>query len=321
MGHFPFLETQVEFLPNLSEELGIDIFIKRDDLFQSAGGGNKARKLQYILYKAKQEDCNALVTAGDINSNHCRATAMMAATLGMKLKLIIHNDHPENEVYSQNLKIARLCGAEIIYCRKENIASIMDDAMFGLKSDGYNPFYIWGGGHSLEGSFAYYDAVKYIKEQLYRDSIPPPEYVYFASGTGTTHAGIHVGMKCFFPDAKVCGISIAREKNRGASEVNKSILELEKYLGLPSLTDIDDVIFYDDFIVNGYESSCDDIYLLIKKIAKTDGLLLDPTYSGKAFWGMMNHISQGIIPQGSSVLFWHTGGLFNLLSDHGHNSL
>jgi len=312
MDHFSFLETNIEPLPGFTKEFGIDLFVKRDDVFQLAGGGNKARKLQYILFKAKSENCNAIVTTGDINSNHCRATAMMTAKLGMKLKLIIHNEHPENEIHSRNMQIARLCEAEIIYCAKENVASVMDNAMNDFISDGYNPFYIWGGGHSLEGSYAYYDAVKYTKEQSGKTF--NPNYVYFASGTGATHAGIHVGMRNFFPNVKVYGISIARNKNRGIREVHKSIVELEKYLGMFPLTDIDNIFFFDEYILDGYEAASDDIYGIIKKIAKTEGLLLDPTYSGKAFWGMMNHISQGIIEPGSCVLFWHTGGLFNLLS-------
>jgi len=233
------------------------------------------------------------------------------------VKLVIHNKHPENEIYSSNLKIARLCGAEVIYCEKENVALVMEDAMNDLKAKGYNPFYIWGGGHSLEGSYAYYDAVKYVKEQQSHHF----NYVYIASGTGTTHAGIHVGIKSFFPTVKVHGISIARNRNKGIIEIHKSVLELEKHLNFPSFTNIDDISFYDDFIVDGYESSCDDIYFLIKRIAKTDGLLLDPTYTGKAFWGMMNHIKNGIIPSGSNVLFWHTGGLLNLFSDNRCNFL
>jgi 1-aminocyclopropane-1-carboxylate deaminase/D-cysteine desulfhydrase-like pyridoxal-dependent ACC family enzyme len=314
MNHLPFTETNIDFLPNLSNNLGVNLFIKRDDVFHLAGGGNKARKLQYILYKVKYENYNAIVTAGDINSNHCRATAMMTAALGMKVKLIIHNEHPENEIYSKNMQIARLCGAEIIYCSKENVVSVMDIAMDDFKLKGYKPYYIWGGGHSLEGSFAYYDAVKYIRENDSLEIIP--NFIYFASGTGTTHAGIHVGNRIFFSGTNACGISISRKKDKGLSEICNSINELEEYLNILPLTQMSDITFFDEYLLNGYESTCDDINNLINNIAKTEGLMLDSTYSGKAFWGMINHIRQGIIPKGCCVLFWHTGGLFNLLSNN-----
>ncbi len=313
MNHFPFLETAIEFLPNLSQELGVNIYVKRDDAFQLAGGGNKARKLQYILYKAIRENYNAIVTAGDLNSNHNRATAMMGAKLGMKVKLIVHNDHPENEIYSKNMYISRLCGAEVTYCTKNDVAVTMDQSIENFVATGFKPFYIWGGGHSLEGTYAYYDATKHISRQCFEKS--KLDYVFFASGTGTTHAGIHVGMKQFFPETKVSGISIARQKDRGTIEIHKSIVELEKYLNINTVTNINSIIFDDQFILGGYESFSEELFLLIKKIAQEEGVLLDPTYSGKAFWGMINQIKGGLVPQKSNVLFWHTGGIFNLISN------
>jgi D-cysteine desulfhydrase len=310
MNHFPFVETPVEFLSRLSTELGVNIHVKRDDVFQIAGGGNKARKLQYILYKAKSKHYNAIVTTGDINSNHNRATAIMAARLGMRVKLIIHNDYPENEVFSKNMFMARICGAEIIYCSKNDVAKIMDKAMDKFIEEGYKPFYIWGGGHCLEGSYAYFAAAKNLKDQFNS----PIDKVFFASGTGTTHAGLHVGMKTYFPDTEVCGISIAREKARGISEIYKSVVELENYLKFEFKSDINSISFNDSYLANGYESSSEEITKLISKIASSEGLLLDPTYSGKAFWGMIDQIQKGMIPKNGNVLFWHTGGLFNLIS-------
>lgn len=310
MEHFPFIETQVDFLKSISKELGVNIYVKRDDVFQLAGGGNKARKLQYILFKAQKENYDAIVTAGDINSNHNRATAIMCAKLGMKCKLIVHNEHPENEVYSRNMFLSRLCGAEIIYCKKEDVSSTMDNAMEDFIKKEQNPFYIWGGGHCLEGSYAYYDAVKNLKEEFTQHF----DKVYFASGTGTTHAGIHVGLKIHYPHSKAIGISIARDKSRGITEIRKSIIELENYLKLENKSNYDSIIFDDNYVGKGYDTSNVEIDILIKKIATSDGLILDPTYSGKAFYGMLDQIKNNQVTKDNNILFWNTGGIFNLLS-------
>jgi 1-aminocyclopropane-1-carboxylate deaminase/D-cysteine desulfhydrase-like pyridoxal-dependent ACC family enzyme len=324
MEHFLFIETPVEYLPAVSKEYSNHIYVKRDDTFHCAGGGNKARKLQYILYKAQQEGYNAVVTAGDINSNHNRATALMCTKLHIKVKLIIHNEHPENEKYSINSFLSRLCGAELIYCSKSDVAKTMDNAMSDFKKEGYSPYYIWGGGHCLEGSFAYYDAVKNLKEQI----TFIPDYVFFASGTGTTHAGIHVGMKHFFPAAKVVGISISRDTQRGIDAIYESVIELEEYLKFAK-TNKKSIIFIDNFVGNEYESIYDDEILCIKKTIRDEGLLLDPTYTGKAFYGMLNCLSHTQInpsppngealtcalPINKNILFWHTGGIFNLCSN------
>ncbi len=310
MNHFDFTETHVEYLKNISVDFNCNIVVKRDDLFPIAQGGNKARKLQYILYKAKSEGANAIVTAGDINSNHNRATALMGAKLGMKVKLIVHNDNPSLETYSMNMFLSRLSGAEIIYCSKNDVSHVMDNAMNNFVKLGYNPYYIWGGGHCLEGSYAYYDAV----ERLSKTIDFTPDFVFFASGTGTTHAGLHVGFRKLFPETKVYGVSIARAKDRGVDEIFKSIEELEQYLGI-SFTKKEDILFDDTFIGKSYESIENDVANTIKNVALKEGLILDPTYSGKAFNGMINIINENKdIFENKKILFWNTGGIFNLLT-------
>jgi len=310
LKHFDFLESPVEFFPRISELFKIKLYIKRDDLFPGLYGGNKARKSQYILYDALQKGCNAIVTAGDLNSNHSRATALMASKLGMRIKIIVHNDHPENEYLSQNMYLCRMVGAEIIYCSKSDVAKTMDKAMSDFEADGCRPYYIWGGGHCLQGSYAYYEAVRNLTKQINFS----PDYIFFASGTGTTHAGLHVGAKYFYPQAKVIGVSIARMKERGVNEIFKSVNELESYLELP-YSDRSDIIFKDDYIADGYESSSKNEEDLIRDMALKEGLILDPTYSGKAFFGMREMVLNNREMEGKNVLFWNTGGIFNLLSN------
>jgi 1-aminocyclopropane-1-carboxylate deaminase/D-cysteine desulfhydrase-like pyridoxal-dependent ACC family enzyme/GNAT superfamily N-acetyltransferase len=310
INNFPFVETKTDFLESVSKDFKNNIFVKRDDLFPLAQGGNKARKLQYILYKAKSEGANAIVTAGDINSNHNRATALMGAMLGMKVKLIVHNENPSLETYSMNLFLSRLSGAEVIYCSKNDVSQVMDNAMNDFEKNGYKPYYIWGGGHCLEGSYAYFDAVNRLSNNIDFK----PDFVFVASGTGTTHAGLHVGFNKFIPTAKTYGISIAREKERGIEEIYKSVVELEKYLDIP-LTNKDKIIFDDSFVGNSYESIENEVLETIKYVALREGLILDPTYSGKAFNGMLKIIKkEKNVFKNKNILFWNTGGIFNLLT-------
>lgn len=310
LKHFEFLESPVNYYPCISELLGVKLYIKRDDLFPSLYGGNKARKSQYIFCDAKEKGCNAIVTAGDLNSNHNRASALMASKLGMKIKIIVHNEHPENEYLSQNMYLCRMVGAEIIYCSKKDVAETMDKAMTDFVSMGLNPYYIWGGGHCLQGSYAYYEALQNLTTQINFS----PDYIFFASGTGTTHAGIHVGAKLYYPKAKVIGISIARKSERGTNEIIKSANDLEVFLDVTK-SNKSEICFKDEYIHGGYECSSALEEKWIKNMALLEGLILDPTYSGKAFFGMCDMIKKDNKMKGKNILFWNTGGIFNLLSN------
>ncbi|SFL58881.1 D-cysteine desulfhydrase [Porphyromonadaceae bacterium KH3CP3RA] len=309
--HFPFEETPVQYLKNISREYGINFYMKRDDLFPFAQGGNKARKLQYILFKAKSEGYNAVVTAGDINSNHNRATALMCASMNMYAVLVVHNEHPELGKKSPNMLMCKLAGAKIVFCSKSTVSETMNSELRQITNEGYKPYYIWGGGHCLEGSYSYYEAIENLKKQI--NFIP--DTFFFASGTGTTHAGIHVGVNDFFPNMRAIGISIARNKERGITEIHKSIIELENFLGTEE-SDISNILFLDNYIGKGYESIEKEINNTIKKIALCEGVILDPTYTGKAFYGMLDFITNhnNDYYKGKNVLFWNTGGIYNLLA-------
>lgn len=304
--NFPFEETPVQYFASLSEIFEVSLYVKRDDLFPEAGGGNKARKLQYILEKAKVIGHDAVITCGDINSNHNRATALMSAKLGLKSVLVAHSGNYNEEWCSPNIMISRMAGAEIVYCSRHDLVQTMDNEMDILRSNGYNPHYIWGGGHCLEGSYAYYDAVSGINKAVF-------DYVIVASGTGTTHAGLHVGFREQFPACQVVGISVSRGAEKGVREILKSVSELEDHLKFDQHTGESDIIFYDDYLFGGYGCFSDQEIDLINKVAVVEGLLLDPVYTGKAFYGMVDLIQKGKIPKHSTILFWHTGGLNNLI--------
>lgn len=305
--HDSFYTSELEYHKELSNRLSVDLFIKRDDLYPKFGGGNKARKLDFILGKARNENYNAVVTAGGAQSNHCRATALYAASLGWKTILIIHDDKPER--YEGNLKLMELSGAEIRFVKQADVKEAMDNAMSDLEKKGRKPYYIWGGGHSVEGAWAFYEAVKELRSQL-GNTIP--DYLVVASGTGTTQAGLEVGIRHFYPKCQVIGVSVAREEKRGKEEILKSMRELNEYLN--NRIDLPDTITFDTNKCGvGYETVFPELMETVRE-ALEKGLVLDPTYSGKAFYTMKSFIEEGTIAQNSNVVFWHTGGLMNLLS-------
>lgn len=306
--------TPVEKLARLSSDLGIDIWVKRDDLFPRHYGGNKARKISYILNDAIAVEYDAIVTAGSPISNHARVCALAASKLGWACSIILHPEDPsENLQLSGNLLLMRLAGAKLIISSLAQVSETMDHEMERLRCSGYRPFYIWGGGHCVNGSLAYYLAVSELKSQIEKFQIGEPDFIIVASGTGSTHAGIHLGASCFFKNCKVIGISIARKKKRGQKIIQQSVKELISHLNLSNVKE-KEVIFRDEFIGLGYGNPIPQVARIIRNLLETEALALDPIYTGKAFWGLETMIRNGEITKGSRVIFWHTGGLINLLS-------
>lgn len=304
---FDYIVTPLESSKRFGTSLGINLFYKRDDLFAISGGGSKGRKLCYILKKAQRQNCNAIVTAGSNQSNHVRATAIFSSKLSMKSSMIIHDHEPES--YTTNLKLTHLSGAKLTFVDMKDVKEIMDNEVTSFVENADKPFYIYGGGHCVEGAFAYYKAVLELRSQL-KDIIP--DYIILASGTGTTQAGIEVGVKKLYPKCKVLGVSIAREHSRGAKVIVDSSNELIKALHF-DMDLIQNVFFDDSYIGNGYGSVYPELLEMVKEKARSEGMFLDPTYSGKAYYAMLKYIENGIIPKGSNVVFWHTGSLMNLL--------
>lgn len=293
----------------LSTIMHINLRVINESYFPLYLGGSKARKIVPILDEAKKLGSNALVSAGSANSNHARVVALAAAELGWKCHLIIHDD----EDYSKaNLQIMKLAGAQLTFCTLDNVAVKMDEAMHCFKQEGLSPYYIWGGGHSLEGTLAYYNAVHEYKEKL---SKWVPDYVFVASGTGGTQAGLQVGFNELFPGTDVIGISVARNKERGQTVVFDEATKLANKLGLSDI-DKEDIHFYDEWVGDGYAEIYPRLLEVISHAAKHEGLITDPTYTGKALTAIYDMVVQNKIPKNANILFWHTGGIFNLFEFH-----
>lgn len=296
--------TALVFYSGLSAALGVQLWIKQDDQFPGAGGGSKVRKLRAILNEAEQGGCNALVTTGSASSNHARAAALLAAARGWKASIVIHEREPS--VWPANLRLVHLGGAKISFCERSMLPSAMESAMEEMRDSGLRPCYIWGGGHTPAGGRAFRDAAKELANQCAEQKVRP-DYIVVASGTGTTHGGLHAGAAETLPDTTVIGISVAHKRAAGVQRVQDALRMLE-------IEGAERIEFYDDFLAGGYGQSDVEQAETIRWAARTEGLLLDPIYTGKAFHGLRRLINIGRIAPGSNVVFWHTGGLINLLS-------
>lgn len=281
-----------------------DIYIKREDLIDLAFGGNKARKIEYFAEDILKNKHDYIVTYGASQSNHCRVTAAIAAKLGIKCLLILADDGKAD--YNGNYFLYDLFGAETVNIEVNDVSKSINTIMEGLKNKGYNPYFITGGGHGNLGTQAYVDAYEEIKNQS-KDMNVKFDYIFFASGTGTTHAGLEIGSKTNNDDTKIIGISIARREERGKEVIVESINEYltKKEIGLQ--INKNDITFIDSYIGNGYADIYESVIQTIKSIARNENILLDPVYTGKAFYGMLDFIEKNNITN-KNILFIHTGG-------------
>lgn len=285
----------------MNKENNNNLFIKREDLIPYSFGGNKARKALLFFKEIDKGDFDCVVTYGSSHSNHCRVVANMAAARNMDC-VIIGPEEVSDVTY--NSKFMELFGAEIITVPVEQVHDTIEHKLAELKAAGKNPYFITGGGHGNIGTQAYvecYEEIRYFEEKnnLHFD------YIFFASGTGTTHAGLVCGQIINNDDRYIIGISIARKNPRGRDVVIDSIKEY--------MPDIDNkiieakTIFIDKYIGSGYGKENDEIIATIKEVMINYGIPLDTTYTGKAFNGMKKYIIENNI-QGKNILFIHTGG-------------
>ena len=287
------------------------IEVVRDDLYPFIGGGSKARKAVEYEKFLKTEGYNAVVTCGGIQSNHNRAIALMAARNGWKCHLCIQGTEERFLSEKGNALLCRLAGAECECIKADDTAEAMDRAMETLAREGYKPYYIHGGGHDLPGGTCFVDAVGELKRHCDKTAYKP-DYIFLASGTGSTQAGIVVGCDLVgWKDVKVVGISVARQYERGRQVIADFANMLAKHYGVEKDYS-DEILFNTDYLFGGYEQYAPEMKAYLETTMKSTGLMFDTTYSGKGFYGMMQEIKkQGL--QDKNIVFWHTGGLMNLM--------
>ncbi len=299
LGVFP---TPLQEMKNLSRYLGGPrIFIKRDDLSGLALGGNKVRKLEYILADARQQKADVIITIGAVTSNHARQTAAAAALLGLECQLVLIGRQPAT--VQGNYLLDQLLGASTYCVRNSEAEATIAQLIESNTRRGKSSYVIPAGGHTFLGAMAYCDAYQEIQAQSERDYAA----VITAIGTGTTCAGLHLGQKISGDSTRVIGISVGGDQTWCKQEILAVVQQIEKEMSI-NLSDPQDLHVYEDYIGEGYTIPYPRLREVIKLLARMEGILLDPVYSGKAMVGLIDLIEKGNFSRDESVLFLHTGG-------------
>ncbi len=313
LAHTP---TPFEPLPNLTRKLnGPRLFVKRDDCTGLAMGGNKARHLEFYFGEAMTQEADTVLITGAVQSNFLRMTAAAAAKLGLACELQ-REDRVRGmgtEYHSSgNVLLDRLYGATIHTCPEDEDEQGADAALEkiadAIRSEGGRPYVIHlGAEHPPIGALGYIDAAREIMEQASHAGIQVG-VVVVPSGSALTHAGVLVGLRLLGQKIPVLGICVRRDQAQQAERVLKRALQVAELLRHPGLIGPDDVWVDDQVLAPGYGLTNEATNAAILLAARTEGLLVDPVYSGKTLAGMIALIRQGKIPADWNVVFLHTGG-------------
>ena len=303
--------TPLEFAPRLSAESGCNLHIKRDDCTGLAVGGNKTRKLEYLLADAKALGADTLVTIGGLQSNHARQTAAAAAKFGFSCELILEDvaGTPKTDYYNNgNMLLDSLLGARIHQLSIDDDSNAFANSLIEkLKAEGKKPYLIPVGGSNVIGAYGYVRCANEILQQISQSNLQIDQIV-LATGSAGTQAGLLAGLIAVKIDIPVLGISVSRSTEVQKQLVESLLRQTLKALALdPDLAD-GKVITNGGYVGEGYGIPTAGMIKAVKLCAQLEGLLLDPVYTGKAMAGFFDLCSQGVIAKGSQQLFLHTGG-------------
>jgi D-cysteine desulfhydrase len=306
LGFFP---TPLHRLKNLSKKYApYHIFIKRDDQTGLASGGNKTRKLEYLIQKALDNGCDTVITAGAQQSNHCRQTAAACAIANLKCHLLLGGTAPKK--YNGNLLLSDLLGSQIHFTGENRKGEDIDSLKKELELKGKKPFIIPYGGSNITGALGFVNAVKELKEQLVAQNVKI-DYLFFASSSGGTQAGLTLGNDLYNLNMKLIPIGIDKNETHGLG-LEEMVLQLvnegKLLLNLKKEYTLKDLKIDNDYNEAGYGIITKNEKVAIKELAHNEGILLDPVYSGRAFYAMMDYLKKNKISSNTNILFWHTGG-------------
>lgn len=311
--------TPIEKLENLTKLLdGPNIYIKRDDLLGLSGGGNKTRKLEFIVADALEQGADTLITCGAVQSNHCRLTLSAAVKEGLTCQFVLEERVKDsyNKEDNGNNFLYNLLGAEKI--KVVDGGSDMNEAMAELAkaavAAGKKPYIIPGGGSNALGSLGYVACAQEISEQTF-ESGTRIDHIVTASGSGGTHAGLVAGFQGTNANIDVLGINVSRPNETQAPNIHKLAQETAEFLELQNEISSKSIICYDEYVGGGYAIHTEGMVEAVKMLAKTEGILLDQVYTGKAMAGFIDLIRKGTFKKTDNVLFVHTGGSPSLYAE------
>lgn len=298
-GHFP---TPIEPMPRLGAHLGgASLWVKRDDATGLAFGGNKVRKLEYLLAEAQANGARTLITTGAVQSNQCRQTAAAAARFGFDCLLVLAGDRPTRS--EGNLLLDLLCGAKIHWSGSRNRDEVLEEVFQEAWHAGRRPYKIVYGASSPVGALGYVTAMSELAPEA-----PSYDRIVVASSSAGTQAGMLVGARRHGFAGRITGISVDQPAEKLRRAVATLATETASLVGMDAAFAPDQVDVVDDYVGEGYAVLGAPEIEATRLYARLEGLLLDPVYTAKAAAGLIDMISHGAIAREERVLFWHTGG-------------
>ena len=306
LAHLP---TPIEPLSRLTKLLqGPQLFIKRDDLTGLGLGGNKTRKLEYLAADALAQGCRTLITTGAVQSNHCRQVAAAAARLGLGSILVLAGEDPGSR--QGNLLLDELSGAKLIFVPKEERDQRLQQAFTQAEENGMQPYLIPYGGSNPVGVQGYIQAIQELQDQNLQ-----PDWIVLASSSGGTQAGLVLGAKQTSFPGRILGISVDKPVNELTQTIMALANQTAAWLGIDKKIESEDVLVNDAYCQAGYGILQPVEAEAIRLFARTEGILLDPVYTGRAAAGLIDLIRKGFFSPNETVLFWHTGGIPALFAE------
>ncbi len=306
LAEFP---TPIHYLETLSKAYnGPAVYMKRDDLTSLGMGGNKTRKLEFLIGEALALDKDTLVTAGGLQSNHCRLTAAAARKAGLACHLVLNGTRPETP--NGNLLLDKIFGAKVHYCNRKDRDEKLHQVADELWTAGKRPYVIPVGGSNATGSVGYVNAMLELDTQLAEMQIKP-DAIVFATSSGGTQAGLTLGARIIDFHGQLLGISIDQVKigEEAFPPILTAIVNATaRRIGLDIQMTDKDFLLNCDYLGAGYALPGDLEFDAIKDLAQHEGILLGPVYTARAMGGLIDLIKRNYFTKGQTVLFWHTGG-------------
>jgi L-cysteate sulfo-lyase len=310
--HLAHLPTPLEYLENLSRELkGPDIWIKRDDCTGLSTGGNKTRKLEFLMAEAQQQGADIVLTQGATQSNHARQTAAFAARLGLDCHILLEDRTGKTDpeyVYNGNVFLDSLHGASIgRYAANADMNGVMEQVAQRFRAQGRRPYTIPGGGSNATGALGYVNAALELVTQANESGLRI-DHIVHATGSAGTQAGLVTGLTGINSGIPLLGIGVRAPRDVQESNVFKLACATADKLGCSGVVKPEQVVANCDYIGQGYGFPAADTIEAIQLLAKLEGILLDPVYSGKGMAGLIDLCRSGFFKRGQNIVFIHTGG-------------
>lgn len=311
--------TPTEPLKRLSEKLGVEILVKRDDLTGAELTGNKVRKLEFVLADALNEGADTVLTCGGAQSNHCRATAVAAAKVGLRCRLLLRTPDPASPPPLEgNVLLDRIVGAEIVWITPEEYRrrdEFFEREASSLRKQGRTPYIIPEGASNALGAWGYIRAAEEVARDL--SVIPAPAdrqtTIIHATGSGGTTAGLLIGKRLFGLNVRVVGVNVCDDRDYFVKVIGQICEQLISRYGLNlAFSRERDIEIVDGYVGRGYALSRPEELKVIRDVAREEGIFLDPVYTGKAFYGMVKELERNPKCFGERIVFLHTGGIFGL---------